>query len=75
MPKFLTSRLFWTVLGVVALDTLQAYVPFMPPIVQVGVNAVLLALTTYFHQNPSRTYNLPSDGSAELTPLGRAKQI
>ena len=61
MPLFLKSRTFWTVVVVFVYNGLTSLVPVLPnvPWVSDAVNALGLIMATYFHINPSRTYNPP----------------
>jgi hypothetical protein len=51
------SRTVWTVVAMFVIGGGDAIVPVLPAWMQVAALAVLGALATYFHINPSQTYN------------------
>jgi hypothetical protein len=62
------SRTFWTLVAGFVINVYQAFSTQLPPALVGIADAVVLVLGTYFHVNPSTTYNLPSDGSSIKTP-------
>jgi len=58
-PNFsiFASRTFWTLVVMFVVGGLNAIVPVLPASVQTIAMAILGLLATYFHVNPSQTYN------------------
>lgn len=54
------SRTFWTIAVMFIVGGGNAIDPVLPTLIQVPLLAVLGVLATYFHVNPSQTYNPPS---------------
>jgi hypothetical protein len=57
--SILKSRMFWTAVITFVVVGGNAIVPMLPPNVEAVVTGLLLLLATYFHINPSQTYNPP----------------
>lgn len=57
--SILSSRTFWMIFVMFVIGGAQSIDPILPAVVQVPLMAVLGALATYFHVNPSQTYNPP----------------
>lgn len=55
--KTLTSRTFWVLVATFLFNGLEAVKDGIPPEWQVGVNAVLLVLGTYFRTNPKQKFH------------------
>lgn len=51
------SRAFWTILAMFLVGGLNAVVHVLPADMQIFAMALLGALATYFHVNPSQQYN------------------
>lgn len=62
--KLLQSRTFWSLVVLFVVNGYASISGQVPAGVDVIVNLVLTTLATYFHTNPSTTYNLPTDGSS-----------
>jgi hypothetical protein len=54
-----SSRTFWTIVVMFIVGGGNAIDPVLPTIVQVPLLTILSGLATYFHVNPSQTYNPP----------------
>ena len=51
------SRTFWTVVAMFVIGGLNAIMNVIPASLQTGLMAVLGIAATYFHINPSQSYN------------------
>lgn len=60
----LRSRTFWTVVAIVAVNTLPQVRQYLPQGVSDFMNVALGFAATYFHVNPSQSYT----GQAPLPP-------
>jgi len=54
-----SSRTFWTIVVMFIVGGGNAIDPVLPTIAQGPLLAILGGLATYFHVNPSQTYNPP----------------
>lgn len=70
LQKVLSSRTTWTLVAMFVVNGFQAISPSLPSGIVDFVNLALSLLVGYFHINPSQTYVLPTDGSAEIVPMG-----
>lgn len=70
MIKILKSRTIWTLAAMFVIGGLNALVPVVPAGLQTFIVFLLAVLASYFHINPTTTYNLPTDGSAIKNPIG-----
>ncbi len=60
--SILKSRTFWTVVAMFVVGGGNAIVPVLPVGIQALALLILGGMATYFHINPSQTYNAPSQG-------------
>lgn len=54
------SRTFWTIVAMAVIGGGNAIVPVLPPQVAAVAMLALSALASYFHVNPSQSYNTGS---------------
>lgn len=51
------SRTFWTIVAMFIIGGLNAIVPVLPAGMQTVLMGILGVAATYFHVNPTQTYN------------------
>jgi hypothetical protein len=73
--KILVSRTFLAALSMFILGGVEATSTLMPHGFYLFISGILTMMITYFHANPTTTYNLPKDGSSVHNPVDVSDQL